>query len=237
MSGTDAAPLATPIETARRRRTHRLAVAGGWLAVIAAYWIWSSASGVGPADLAVDIVEFVQGSAWGPVLLAAVYLIRPLLLFSAAILTVAAGHLFGIALGLVVVVLAANASAMIAYGVGRWFGAGMSTTDPAGSRISRYISRMRARSFETTATLRLLFLPYDLVSYAAGIWRINPLGFLAGTAVGSLPGTVAFVAFGASVERFDGGVPSIDTRSVVISLGALAVSLVIARVVRRRDVA
>lgn len=84
-------------------------------------------------------------------------------------------------------------------------------------------------------TLRLVFLPYDLVSYAAGLWRIHPMGFLAGTALGSIPGTVAFVLFGASIEEFDGGLPSINPTVVAVGLGMLVVSLVLARLVRRRE--
>ena len=35
------------------------------------------------------------GSAWGPLAFVAVYLVRPLIFFSAAVLTVAGGFLFG----------------------------------------------------------------------------------------------------------------------------------------------
>ena len=51
-----------------------------------------------------------------------VYLVRPLVLFPASVLTVMGGVLFGPWLGVPVVVLAANSSAMVAYGVGRLLG-------------------------------------------------------------------------------------------------------------------
>lgn len=221
--------------TGNRRRRHRLAVAGLWVAVIGGYQLWAWRAGLGPGESARRLVDTLQGSAWGPAVFTALYLVRPLLLFSAAVLTVAGGFLFGPWLGLAVVLVASNASAMVAYGIGRWFGTGALTEGGEGRRLTHYADRLRTRSFETVVTLRLLLAPYDLVSYLAGFLRIAPVPFIAGTAIGSIPGTVAFVLFGASVERFDGGVPSLDPRTLIASVALLAASLVLVRVVRRRE--
>lgn len=221
--------------TARRRRRHRIAIAVGWAAAVIAYQVWAVRSGLGPKESVTRLVDFLQGSSWGPVVLGAIYVLRPLVLFSAAVLTVAAGFLFGAVLGLALVILVSNASAMLAYAIGRWFGAGGATIESGRERVGRYLERMRTRGFETTLIMRLVFLPYDLVSYAAGLSRIHPGAFLAATAIGSIPGTVVFVLFGASIEDFDGAVPSLDFRLVGLSLGLLVVSLMLARVVRRRE--
>lgn len=220
--------------TARRRR-HRIGVAALWVAVIGGYQVWAWRAGLGPAESAERLVDALQGSAWGPAVFTALYLVRPLLLFSAAVLTVAGGFLFGPWLGLAVVVVASNASAMIAYAVGRWFGTGALLSGDEGRRLNRYAARMRDRSFETVLVLRLLLVPYDLVSYLAGLLRIRPLPFLTATAIGSIPGTVAFVLFGASIEDFDGGVPSLNPWTLAASITLLAVGLVTARLVRRRE--
>ena len=180
-------------------------------------------------------MDAIQGSAWGPVAFVAVYLLRPLLFFSAAVLTVAGGFLFGAAGGVALVVLAANGSAMVAYGLARWFGAGVGQeADPAG-RLARWTGRLRHRSFESVISMRLLQLPYDLVSYLAGAVRIHPGAFLLGTAVGSLPATVAFVLFGASLESFDGGVPAIDAPVLIASGILLATGLALSQIMRRRE--
>lgn len=231
-------PLPTPATSgvaSKSHRMHRMVVVVAWAAILIGYQAWAFATDTRPTDTAVELVDFLQGSAWGPVLLSVAYLVRPLLLFSAALLTVAAGFLFGVLAGLVVVIVASNLSAMVAYAIGRWFGGGGVASATRHPRLAASVERMRARSFETTMTLRLVFLPYDLVSYAAGLWRIHPMGFLAGTALGSIPGTVAFVLFGASIEEFDGGLPSINPTVVAVGLGMLVVSLVLARLVRRRE--
>ena len=223
--------LAVPSRS--RRRQHLLVVAL-WIAVIGGYQLWSIRSGVGPGETARRLVDAVQGSAWGPIALIGAYVLRPLLLFPATVLTVAAGYLFGVGLGLAVVVVAANASAMFAYAIGRWF-ADERLVDDGGGRLRGYAHRMRARGLETTLILRLLLLPFDLVSYLAGFLRIRPLSFLTGTALGSLPSIVAFVLFGASIKRFDGGVPSINLRTLGASIALLVVSLALVRVIRRRE--
>ncbi|MEZ5079591.1 MAG: VTT domain-containing protein [Thermoleophilia bacterium] len=216
-----------------KRHRHRVAIAGLWLAAIVGYQTWAWRSGLGPSESVSRIIDALSGSAWGPLAYIAVYLVRPLLLFSAAALTVAGGFLFGPVWGVIIVIVAANGSAMVAYGVGRWFGGDIRTSSD--TRIGRYVERMRARTFETVLTLRLLLLPYDPVSYLAGFMRTGPVAFLSGTALGSLPGTLGFVLFGASIERFDGGLPQLDLRVLAASVVTLAVSLLLVRVVRRRE--
>ena len=114
-------------------------------------------------------------------------------------------------------VIAANGSAMVAYGLARWLGGERFADPEATGRLTRWTRRLRERSFETVIVMRLVYLPYDLVSYLAGALRIHPLAFLAGTAIGSAPATVAFVLFGASLESFDGGVPQIDAPVLIAS--------------------
>lgn len=222
---------------APRRRRHRILVGAAWAAVVGGYQLWAWRSGLGPTESVRRLVEVLQDSAWGLVVYSVVYVLRPLVLFSAAVLTVAGGFLFGPWIGLAVVLVASNASAMLAFGIGRWFGAPAPAGGMAAGSLERYAHRLRTRSFATVVVLRLLLVPYDLVSYLAGFLRIGPAAFLLGTAVGSLPGTVAFVLFGASIEQFGGGVPSIDARTLAASAILMVASLVMVRVVRRREAA
>lgn len=211
----------------------RLLAAGAWVVVVVAGLVWAHAQGLTFGEAAERLVDAVRGNAWGPLLYIAVYLVRPLIFFSATVLTLAGGFLFGPVWGVVIVVLASNASAMIAYGLGRVVG-GQALAGGDG-RVAGLARRMRRRSFESVVIMRLVFLPYDLVSYAAGAARINPLGFLAATALGSIAATVSIVLLGASLEEFDGAVPSISVPTLITSLVLLVGGLVVARVIRRRE--
>ncbi len=109
----------------------RAIVAGIWLAAIVSWQIYQSSNGLSTIETAQRFIDTVGGSWWGIFAYVLVYLARPIVLFPASILTIVGGILFGPVLGVVVVVLAANASAMIAYGVGRLLGR---APEPATSR-------------------------------------------------------------------------------------------------------
>ncbi len=222
-------------DQAARRWWHKIAVGLIWLGLIVGYQVWAIRSGFGPTEAVGRVADAIDGTLIGIVFFVVLYLLRSFVLFPATGLTVAAGFLFGPWLGLAVVIVAANASAMLTYAIGRWFGTRSTTGHRGDGRVARYRVRLHERTFETVLVMRLLLLPYDVVSYLAGVLRVRPLPFLAGTAVGSIPATVAFVLFGASIESFDGAVPSINPWTLVASFALLGVSLVLVRVVRRRE--
>lgn len=218
----------------------RGAVATVWVAAIVAWQVYQSSTDLSTSETAQRFIDSVGGAWWGVFAYVLVYLARPIVLFPASILTIVGGILFGPVLGVAVVVVAANASAMIAYGVGRLLGrtpgAPDTTTTPVEASLARRWSmRMRNNSFETVLVMRLLFLPYDLVNYLSGVLRLRWLPFLLATALGSLPGTVSFVLLGASLDRVDEGLGGIDAATLVASIMIFVASLLIARVLRRRQ--
>jgi uncharacterized membrane protein YdjX (TVP38/TMEM64 family) len=215
----------------------RAVVAGIWIAAIVSWQIHQSSTGRSVTESAQSFIDVVGGSWWGVFAYVLVYLARPIVLFPASVLTIVGGILFGPVVGVLVVVLAANASAMIAYGVGRLLGRSPVEDTDSGdvSLARRWSNRMRTHSFETVLVMRLLFLPYDLVNYLAGLLRLRWLPFLLATALGSLPGTVSFVLLGASLDRVDDGLGGIDPVALVASMVIFVLSLVVAQVLRRRQ--
>ena len=82
---------------------------------------------------------------------------------------------------------------------------------------------------------RLLFVPYDLVNYGCGLLHVRRTPFIAATAIGTLPGTVAFVLVGASVTSLDDGLDDVDGRTLTISVILVVFSLLFSRLVSRRS--
>jgi uncharacterized membrane protein YdjX (TVP38/TMEM64 family) len=234
----------TAIDVAQRHSNTRVwaqraAVISTWLVAVLLWRRYQTSNGLSATDTAQEFIDSVEMAWWGIAAFVGVYLARPLVLFPASILTIVGGVLFGPVVGVFVVIVAANSSAMIAYAVGRLLGRapGDRVVSASGSVINRWASKMRDNSFETVLIMRFLFLPYDLVNYAAGALRIKWAPFLAATALGSLPGTVSFVLLGASLDRVDQGLDGLDTRALMASVVLFVASLAVARFVRQRQTA
>ncbi len=218
-----------------RRHLPQLVAAGVWLGLLAMYFGYTLTQSLSPLDVAARLPALLASSLWGPLLYIALYVIRPFIFFPSTVLTVLGGHVFGPVLGVVYTIIASNASTALAYLLGRFFGKGLIPVAGTTNWIERYTNRLRDRSFETVLIMRFIFLPYDLVTYVAGFLRIRFLPFMLATALGSIPGTLAFVGFGASIERFDGSLPALNPVTLVSSLAVFAFSLLLAHWFRRRE--
>lgn len=222
--------------TSRRRWTRRVA-AGLWLVAVG-LWVWRlRATGTSPTESLQSLVDRLDGAWWAIPAYIGVYAVRPLVLFPASLLTIAAGILFGPVVGIGAAAVGANLSGLVAFHLGRAFSpeALATTDDSATGLIARWSDRLRERSFATVMVMRLAFLPFDLVNYLAGFLRIDVRAFLAATALGSLPGTVSFVLAGASLERLDAGLDGFDPKVFLASVAIFAVSLLVARAYQRRE--
>lgn len=131
------------------------------------------------------MLDFFTQGFWGPLIYIFLYAIRPLILFSSTLLTLAAGFVFGPFLGIFYTVIASNISSTVAFYVGRYFGKGLVQDEQLDTLAKRYARRMRENSFETVMIMRFIFLPYDAVSYLAGFLNIKFWPFILATALGS----------------------------------------------------
>ena len=207
-----------------------------WLALVVAYWQTTRASGITPAQTVQRLVAFMGGSALGVIIYVLAYVLRPVLFFPATLLTLAAGYLYGPFFGVAIVMVASNLSSMVAYFIGRFFGAGILDRSSGTGVLQQYADRLRRNSFETVLVMRFIFLPYDLVSYFSGFLRVRWQGFLLATILGSIPGTISFIMFGASVEGgFTGALPRLNGLPLAVAASMFIVSLGLSRWFRGRE--
>lgn len=206
-----------------------------WLTLLGGYQWYAYQNGLSPAQVMQQLLVLMTGSLWGPLIYIFLYAIRPLVLFPSTILTLAGGFLFGPILGVLYTILASNTSASIAYIVGKYFGKGILEEGSSENLFQRYADRMRKNSFETVIVMRFLFLPYDLVNYLAGFLRIRWTPFILATILGSIPGTIAFILAGASIEQFDGGIPKLNPVTLAFSVAIFIGSLFLSRLFKKRE--
>lgn len=228
-----------------QRHGTKLVAAAFWFVLIGSYGWYYRANALTTETALLQIVDLLA-SPWGPLLYILIYTLRPLLFFSATVLTLMSGAIFGagsllnLGLAILYTMIGSNASATLAYMVGRFFGQGLLPENADENRgfLQRYTGRMRQNSFETVLIMRFLFLPYDLVNYLAGILRIDWGPFILATILGSIPGTIAFVAFGASIDIKDlamGKTPTFNPWVLAFGGAIFVVSLLISRYFKRRE--
>ena len=206
-----------------------------WVILFSSYQWYAYSHQLSPLQVVQQLLAFLTDSFWGPLLYILLYALRPLILFPSTPLTLVGGFIFGPVWGVFYTVLASNSSAMVAYFVGRYFGQGLLPEGESDNFVQRYAIRLRQNSFETILIMRFVFMPYDLINYLAGFLRIKWLPFILATALGSIPGTIAFIWFGASIERFDGAIPSLNPITLAASLVIFVISLLLSRVFKKRE--
>lgn len=223
------------------RRVQKLGVLALWLLLLAGLWVYAHNQGRTPTALLRDLLNQLRGEPWAPVWLLLIYLIRPVFLLPVSLLTVATGTLFGAVWGMIYAVVAVLLTATVAYLLGRFFGDNASAasrtvpqTSARGPATPAWTTRLRRYPFETVLLSRFLFVPGDLVNYAAGYLRVSWLAFIGATAIGGLPGLLIGVLAGASLESTSARV-EFRPGYLVASAGLLIVSLGVSWVLGRRS--
>lgn len=174
----------------------RYTVLGLWLSLMISFWLYVNNSSQSATGLLQSWLNSFSSSRWGPFLLLGIFVIRPIFLLPISILNVFAGFLFGAFWGSLYGLIATLISASIPYFMGRFFGQGLKPKQLQ----SKLIQRMQQQSFETILLSRLIFVPGDLVNYAAGFLRISFLAFFFATALGGMPSLLMTTFAGASIE-------------------------------------
>ena len=213
----------------------RVLVIAAWISAVVGWVLYQRSTGLGTVGSLQQFIDTARGQWWALLVFVAVYSVRPVVLFPATLMTIAGGLLFGPALGIAATIVGANASAMTAYWLARSLGFEREQDPEAAGLLARWSNRMRNDSFETIMLMRLAFLPFDLVNYAAGLLRIRPVAFLLATAIGSVPGTISFTLAGASIESLEDGPSGIDPAVLVASLVLFVLSVGVSRYVKRRE--
>ncbi|MDP9432854.1 MAG: VTT domain-containing protein [Actinomycetota bacterium] len=168
-------------------------------ALIAAITAVVSALGVG--ELA-RLRIWVDQAGWlGPALFAAAFALLTLAPLPKNALSAAAGLLFGLLPGIVVVMAGATAGAVAAFALARLLGREV-VERWAGARVARVDALLRRRGVWGVLVARLVpLMPFTVINYGSGLSAVRFRDYLLGTVVGILPGTTAYVALGAYGRR------------------------------------
>lgn len=135
---------------------------------------------------------------WGPLIFGVVYVAATVLLIPASVLTLAAGAVFGLGLGLVTVSLASTTGAACAFLIARYL---------ARERVQRLAERndkfgaiddaISEGGWRIVAMLRLSpAVPFGLQNYLYGLTRLRFVPYVLTSWIAMLPGTLLYVYLG-----------------------------------------
>ena len=153
-------------------------------------------------DYFLSVLEWIdQLGTWGPVFLAAIYILACVLFLPGSILTLGAGFLFGVVKGTIIVSIASILGATAAFLVGRFLARDWIAAKVAGHPKFAAIDEAVGREgFKIVFLTRLSpIFPFNALNYGFGLTNVPLWKYFLASWIGMLPGTVMFVYLGATL--------------------------------------
>jgi uncharacterized membrane protein YdjX (TVP38/TMEM64 family) len=190
-----------------------------------------------------EFAAWVEGlGLWGPAVFGATYAVATVAFVPGALLTLAAGAIFGVFEGTLLVFVAATLGAGLAFLVSRHLARTAIERRLAGNEKFAAIDRAVATEGRKIVLLLRLspVFPFNLLNYALGLTQVRFWDYLLAS-IGMLPGTLLYVYTGAlagEVAALAGGAaaPKGAGYYAVLAIGlaaTVAVTAVVTRIARR----
>lgn len=152
---------------------------------------------LGTPDIAAMRSRVAEAGNWGPALFFGLYVGLALIPCPKALLTAAGGALFGLWVGAALALSGALVGAIISFGIGRVLGREAVDRLIRG-RLARVDAVLSEHGLSAVLIVRLVpLVPFIAINYASGLSGVKFRHFALGSALGMVPGTLAYAALGA----------------------------------------
>lgn len=190
-----------------------------------------------------SLVTWIRDAGWtGVGIFVLAYIAAAVLFLPGSILTLGAGFAYGLGLGSVAVVVAANLGGLLAFFLGRTVARGwVAAKVQSNPRFAVIDEAVGHEGFKIVLLTRLSpIFPFNLLNYAFGVTRVSARDYLLGSLLGMLPGTLMYVYLGSlitNVSELASGRAAGGSMQQLFYFAGLAatvgVSLYVTRVARR----
>jgi uncharacterized membrane protein YdjX (TVP38/TMEM64 family) len=179
---------------------------------------------------------------WGPLLFIAIYILGCLLYLPGSLLTIGAGFVFGLVLGIVIVsigsTLGAGAAFLLARTLMRDWVTRVVSHRPEFQAIDSAVAK---EGFKVVLLTRLSpILAFNLLNLAFGLTKISFREYLLASWIGMLPGAVLYVYIGTTINNMadlnSGRMAGSPANTALLVLGLVATLVVVvllARIARK----
>lgn len=168
-----------------------------------------------------EIKNYVQGfGKIGPLVYIIMFSLVPLTLFPDSVLAIAGGLIFGLFKGYIYTTIGALIGGTISFYISRYWGREV-VKKLTKEKLDKVEEMINNRGFIIIFILRLIpLLPYDVISYGAGLTAVKYKDFLLATLFGTIPGILVFTNLGAQTVN-------IGSSSFYISVALLILLFII----------
>lgn len=185
--------------------------------------------------------EFARLGTWGPIGFILLYACLIVLTMPGTVVTVLGATIFPLGATLVYVLAGAMLGASISFLVGRLLGRDAVERllerlgGTIGDRLRDWTARVESNGFLAIAYLRLAYVPFSVLNYAAPLTGVSFRDFFFGTLLGIVPGTFVFVFMGNTLKTVweTGSVEGLYTWKTPVAIGLFLVSLALPVAVKR----
>ncbi len=152
---------------------------------------------LGTPDITAMRSQVEQAGWWGPALYFVFYVGLSVIPCPKALLTAAGGALFGLWVGAGLALAAALVGAVASFGAGRFLGR-EAVDRLIGGRLARVDALLSNHGLSAVLVVRLVpLVPFIAINYASGLLSVRLRHFVLGSALGMVPGSLAYAALGA----------------------------------------
>ncbi|EJO5345974.1 TVP38/TMEM64 family protein [Clostridium botulinum] len=146
---------------------------------------------------AVSIKEYINSyGVIAPIIYIIMFTLVPLTLFPDSILAIAGGMAFGMVQGSVYTIIGAVCGATLSFYIARVLGRNVVEKLVRG-KAKWFDNGVEKNGFLVIFILRLIpLVPFDVISYGAGLSKIKFKDFILATTVGIIPGILVFINLG-----------------------------------------
>jgi len=175
---------------------------------------------------------------WGVVVFAAVYVVAALAFVPGSVVTLAAGAIFGVVGGTVIVSIASTTAAALAFLIARYLARGaVQRLAERDRRFAALDQAIRDGGWKIVALLRLSpIVPFSLSNYLYGLTPVSFAPYVLASWIAMIPGTLLYVSIGAA-GRAAAGRARTPAEWALIGVGiaaTLVATVMITRMARRR---
>ena len=185
----------------RRGPLIKIAAAALLLLALTLAWHYTPLAELAEPDMVRRSLASFARNPWAPLVVILTFVAGGFVAFPVTVLIVATAAAFGPWPGLAYAACGVLVSASLTYAIGARLGK-ETLRNVLGPRLNRIRRRIARQGIIAVATVRLVPLaPFTVVNLVAGASAIRPIDYLAGTALGMLPGLVVLSVLGHQIMR------------------------------------